>query len=479
MVYTIDGGFSAQDIMNITGGSLTGNLSVPVTQLSSDSRDENKGGLFVAIKGEHFDGHDFIGEAIKNGASCYLSSHRGPVISDAAAFYVEDTVIALGALANAHRRRIDPVVVAVTGSVGKTTTKQFIYSVLCEKYNTHKTEGNFNNEIGMPLTLLQLKKEHNAAVLEFGMSGRGEISRLSRIAEPDIAVITNIGVSHIEYLGSRENIRDAKMEITDGLKKNGKLFFNGDEPLLAGVRDALYVGFEDAQKKRQSDISIDQPFSDISGSTFDLTAFGEKIREIKIPVIGLHNIYNAAVAAGVGLTLGMNTDEIRRGLLKFKNTGMRQNIYKSATMTVIEDCYNAGPESMASSLSVLSSIAKQNGGRSVAVLGDMLELGEWSEKQHLVTGRLAAEKKIDLLFTLGVRAQLIAQGAKKAGMNSGSVYSFDDASDIRLLVETLKNLLRDGDNILYKASRAIRMERVADAVNGKTNENVPIRIREP
>lgn len=466
MVYTIDGGFTAEDIVNITGGSLAGNSAVSVTQLTADSRDQNNGGLFVAIKGERFDGNDFITEAVNNGAACYLTSRRGPVYPDAAAVFVEDTVTALGALANAHRCRINPVTVAVTGSVGKTTTKQFIYSVLNEKYNTHKTEGNFNNEIGLPLTLLQLTHQNNAAVLEFGMSGRGEISRLSRIAEPDIAVITNIGNSHIEYLGSRENIRDAKMEITDGLRPGGRLFLNGDEPLLAGVGGAVYIAFETALKDRRADILIDAAASDIDGSIFDLNAFGEKIREIEIPAIGRHNIYNAAVAFGVGLTLGMTSDDIRRGLQKFKNTGMRQNIYKSGLMTVIEDCYNASPESMVSSLAVLASITLQNGGRSVAVLGDMRELGGWSESLHLGVGKYVADTRINLLFTFGGEAQLIAEGAKKAGMNPDSVFQFEDISDPRPLVAALKNLLRDGDNILFKASRAIELERAVAGVTG-------------
>jgi len=466
MVYTIDGGFTAEDIVNITGGSLKGNLASSVTQLSADSRDKNNGGLFVAIKGERFDGNDFIMEAVKNGAACYLTSRREAVCPDAAAIFVEDTITALGALANVHRRRINPVTIAVTGSVGKTTTKQFIYSVLNEKYNTHKTEGNFNTEIGLPLTLLQMTLQNNAAVLEFGMSRRGEISRLSHIAEPDIAVITNIGNSHIEYLGSRENIRDAKMEITDGLRSGGKLFLNGDEPLLAGVGGALYIAFETALKNNQADILIDAAASDIDGSIFDLYAFGEKIREIEIPVIGRHNIYNAAVAFGVGLTLGMSADDIRRGLQKFKNTGMRQNIYKSGLMTIIEDCYNASPESMVSSLAVLASITLQNRGRSVAVLGDMRELGGWSEPLHLGVGRFVADTCINLLFTFGGEAQLIAEGAKKAGMNPGSVFQFEDISDPGPLVAVLKNLLRDGDNILFKASRAIELERVVAGVTG-------------
>lgn len=464
MLYTIDGGFTAEEIIHITGGSHKGILTAPITQLSTDSRDKNNGGLFIAIKGERFDGHDFIGEAVKNGAICYMTSRRENVDFAAAAVYVDDTVAALGALANAHRRRINPVTVAVTGSVGKTTTKQFIYSVLNETYNTHKTEGNLNNEIGLPLTLLQLTRQNDASVLEFGMSARGEISRLSRIAEPDIAVITNIGSSHIEYLGSREGIRDAKMEIADGLRPGGRLFLNGDEPLLAGIKGAIYITFDDMNINNIADISIGSAVSDIEGSIFDISAFGDKIREIEIPAIGRHNIYNAAVAFGVGLTLGMNGDDIRRGLQKFKNTGMRQNIYKSDGMTFIEDCYNASPESMASSLTVLAAITQQNGSRSVAVFGDMRELGGWSETLHLGVGRIAADTRVKLLFTFGEDARLIAEGAIKAGMNSDSVYIFEDISDPEPLIAALQNLLREGDTVLFKASRAIELERVVKAI---------------
>jgi UDP-N-acetylmuramoyl-tripeptide--D-alanyl-D-alanine ligase len=466
MLYTIDGGFTAEEIVHITGGSLKGILTAPITQLSTDSRDKNNGGLFVAIKGERFDGHEFIGEAVKNGAVCYLTSRPDSGYYDAAAVLTDDTVAALGALANAHRRRIDPVTVAVTGSVGKTTTKQFIYSVLNEVYNTHKTEGNLNNEIGLPLTLLQLTKKNGASVLEFGMSARGEISRLSRIAEPDIAVITNIGSSHIEYLGSREGIRDAKMEIVEGLRPGGRLFLNGDEPLLDGVKDAIYITFDD-RNINTADITIGSAVSDIDGSIFDISAFGKKIRDIEIPVIGCHNIYNAAVAFGVGLTLNMCEDDIRRGLLKFKNTGMRQNIYKSDGMTIIEDCYNASPESMASSLAVLAAVSRQNGSRSIAVLGDMRELGGWSETLHLGVGRLAAESRVTLLFTFGEDAKLIAEGAAKAGMNSGSIYIFEDISDPKPLICALQNLLAEGDTVLFKASRAIELERVVNALKAR------------
>ncbi|MDD4772445.1 MAG: UDP-N-acetylmuramoyl-tripeptide--D-alanyl-D-alanine ligase [Eubacteriales bacterium] len=463
MICTVDGGFTAADIVNITGGILNGDLSGEITRLTLDSRDKNEGGLFVAVRGERFDGHDFIAEAIKNGAVCYLTSRHDPVFANAAAVYVEDTVQALGALANAHRRRINPVTVAVTGSVGKTTTRQFIFSVLNQKYRTHKTEGNFNNDIGLPLTLLRLTRRHNAAVLEFGMSGPGEIAGLSRMAEPDIAVITNIGNSHIEYLHSRENIRDAKMEIIHSLRPGGKLFLNGSEPLLAGVNGAIYVAFKGSGPG--SDISIDAASSGIEGSTFDLTAFGAKLRGLEIPAVGRHNIYNAAVACGVGLSLGMDEKDIRRGLGGFENIAMRQNIYKSGGKTIIEDCYNASPESMASSLEVLGSVARQNGGRSIAVLGDMRELGRWSESLHLGVGRMVADMHTDLLFTLGGEAMLIAEGAIKAGMNADSVYRFEDISDIRPLTAALKDRLREGDNLLFKASRSVELERVTAALD--------------
>ncbi len=463
MIYTVEGGFTAEEIAKHTGGILTGSMAVPAGQLTLDSRDKNSGGLFVAIRGERFDGNDFIAEAVKNGAACCLTSRRGPAEPGTASVFTEDTTAALGALANAHRRRMNPVAAAVTGSVGKTTTKQFIYFVLSEKYGTHKTEGNFNNEIGLPLTLLQLTRMHGAAVLEFGMSGRGEISRLSRIAEPDIAVITNIGTSHIGYLGSRENIRDAKMEITDGLRPGGRLFLNGDEPLLAGVPGAVYTAFENTR----ADIMICEEKTAPDGSRFGLNAFGAGIRDIEIPAAGKHNIYNAAVAFGVGLALGLGEDEIRRGLLKFKNTGMRQNIYQADGMTVIEDCYNAAPESMASSLAVLGSLSRHSGGRSAAVLGDMRELGPWSETLHAGVGKLAAQAGVGLLFTFGREAAMIAEGAVKAGMDPDAVYRFDEISDPLPLAAALKDMLREGDSILFKASRAVQLERVVSAVFGR------------
>lgn len=290
----------------------------------------------------------------------------------------------------------------VTGSTGKTTTKEFIYSVLSAQGITHKTEGNFNNEIGLPLTMLKMKPDSKYLVLEMGMSQKGEIDYLTRLAGPDLAVITNIGDSHIENLGSRQAIRDAKLEICAGLRPGGKLILNGDEPLLAGIENGVYV----AAGNQNADYVISDIISHGSCTTFCITHGGKTVTDLTIPSIGDHNVFDASLAYAVGAEMGFSEQTIRKGLLNFKNTGMRQNIYKMGDVTVIEDCYNASPSSMSASLSVLSMIAQREGGRSIAVLGDMRELGDFSRALHEEVGAKVAEYHIDKLYTFGGDAGL-------------------------------------------------------------------------
>jgi UDP-N-acetylmuramoyl-tripeptide--D-alanyl-D-alanine ligase len=350
--------------------------------------------------------------------------------------------------------------VAVTGSIGKTTTKEFIYAVLSEKFPTLKTEGNHNNQIGLPMTLLSLSHEHKAAVVELGMSAKGEIQYLSQMAAPNIAVITNIGTSHIEKLGSREGIRDAKLEITAGLQSGRALILNGDEPLLAGIPGATYVG----AKNRQSDVFVDNIITGENGSAFDLTIKGEKVESLVIPAVGEHNVMNAAIAYTVGVYSGMGEFEIRRGLRAYKTTGMRQNIYENGGRVILEDCYNAAPESMLASLKVLSDISTAKKLRPVAVLGDMRELGFYSREGHTCVGNAVANLSISLLFTFGKEAKVIAEAAIEQGMDRGSVFSFEDISNTEAIVAALKEKTGKGDMILFKGSRAVAMERLIEKI---------------
>lgn len=446
---------SLAEIAKITDGELFYSSSELIKNISLDSREIEAGTLFVAIKGERFDGHDFIGKAFEDGAAAIVCE-RIPYKVKGNVILVDNSLYAFGSIAKNHKRLVAPLTVGITGSVGKTTTKQFIFSVLDQKFNTHKTDGNFNNEIGLPITILRMPCDTEALVLEMGMSFKGEISRLSGIAEPDIAVITNVGSSHIENLGSREGIRDAKMEIADGLKEGGKLVLNGDEPLLAGVEGAIYVSMEN----EESDYRAVNIIETDGGYTFDIATREGVVCGFEIKTLGIHNVYNAVISYAVGKLAGMEDEAIREGLLKFENTGMRQNIYENKGYTIIEDCYNASPESMKASLKVLCSKAKE--GRKIAVLGDMLELGAYSETLHRAVGQAVFDLGIDKLFTFGPLAEFIAKGAIEAGMSRENILSVTDKEDTEGIVKAINDEAAEGDTLLFKASRGIRLERITE-----------------
>ena len=343
MVADVKGKLLLNEIADMAKGTLIGDTAVDIEikTVTTDSRVKVSAGLFVALVGEKFDGHDYVGKAFDNGAVCAIVDRITENTGENCYILVSDTRVALGNLAKGFKDKMSPLTVAVTGSIGKTTTKEFIYAVLSEKYKTLRTEGNFNNDIGLPMTLLGLSPENDAAVLEMGMSHFGEIEYLSSIASPNIAVVTNIGRSHIENLGSREGIRDAKLEIRKGMPRDGVLILNGDEPLLEDVAGAVYVG-----ENKSCDCVIENIIEGENGSAFDLECRGERVESIIVPVIGRHNVMNAAFAFAVGVFAGLGEFEIRRGLMNFKNTGMRQNIYEAHNRTIIADCYNASPESV-------------------------------------------------------------------------------------------------------------------------------------
>ena len=438
----------------------------PIRYISTDSRDVGEDILFFAIRGERFDGHAFAASAIRGGASCLIcSTVPADVLAlDCTVLLVEDTVLALGALAAYYRSLSSARIIAVTGSVGKTTTKEFIYSVLSEAMKTHKTEGNFNNHIGLPLTLFALSLDDRAAVLEMGMSARGEISYLSRLARPDIAVITNIGTSHLEHLGTRENIAAAKMEILDGLSPDGTLLINGDEPLLREAKER----FQRVKTVSRGNVGAD--FCAVNealpeGSLqYDLQYDGKLVKSLALPVPGAHNIYNSMVAYAIGRLLGMEEDDIRRGLLNFRGAAMRQNIYDRNGIRIIEDCYNASPESMRASLDVLTAMARKGEGRYAALLGDMLELGENSSVYHENVGRYAAERGVQLLFAYGERAEDIARGARLGGMEEDAIYIQKDKNNPRAMAEILCRVLEENDILLVKASRGVAAEKVIASI---------------
>ena len=429
-----------------------------ITGVSIDSRNIENGDVFFSIKGENFDGHDYAVQAFEKGASCVVVDHM--LNAQIPQIIVEDTRKALGNFAKNYKKLLHPMTVGVTGSVGKTTTKQYIYSVLNTRFNTQKTEGNLNNDIGLPLTLLSLQKSTQAIVLEMGMSARGEISALSKIACPDIAVITNIGTSHIEYLGSRENIRDAKLEITDGMSM-GTILLNGDEPLLYNINSvnhamSYYFGIDNpACNYRAINIRFD------SGTIlFDvICSNGKQLCDLKINGYGKHSVYDALAAVAVGVIMEIDDENIKEGLTAFTPVAMRQNVKSKKGVTIIEDCYNASPESMEAALEALGRIAP---GRKIAVLGDMKELGHYSSRLHYILGEKAAMSGITILITIGSEAEKIAKGAYNGGMPSSCIIKIENADDPEHCADVINNVIKKGDTVLIKASRALALERISN-----------------
>ena len=439
-------------IAKAVGGRLSGYDCI-VTSVSTDSRDIPKGCLFICLEGEKFDGHDFVSQAAHNGAAAVLV--RKKVDSRIPVITVKDTGKALLDLAGYYRGTLDNLtVVGLTGSVGKTTTKEMTYAVLAEQFKTIKTEGNLNNEIGMPKTLLRLKDDTEAAVIEMGMNHFGEIERMTKSSRPDIGIITNIGVSHIEYLGSRDGILKAKLEILEGMKKGAPLILNGDNDKLVTVREPdyklVFFGIENPNVDfRAKDIEEKNGFT-----SFTVEFYGASQR-VTVPTVGIHNVYDALAAFAVGYEMRMEPRKIAAGLKSFVPSGMRQRIKKVGGITVIEDCYNASPDSQKAALDVLSSF-KSN--RRIAVLGDMLELGKYSDVAHENVGKYTENKNIDILFTYGAKAKHIAEGAKGF---VDEIKSFDDKTELtKALLETLK----DGDAVLFKASRGMKLEDVINSL---------------
>ena len=433
-----------------TDGELVGeNLSI--SEISIDSRQISPETLFIAVKGERFDAHDFIADVQKNGAKAVMCHKR--VECGIPVIYVKDTKKALLDLAREYRKSIENLtVVGLTGSVGKTTTKEMTYAVVSKKYNSLKTEGNLNNEIGLPKTLFRLNSEIKAAVIEMGMSDFGEISRLTRTALPDIGIITNIGVSHIEHLGSRDGILKAKLEILDGMKKGSPLIINGDNDKLKTINNEdyriIYFGIENENADvRAIDINEDGQNTEFS------VVFGDNTQKVKLPTVGIHNVYDALSAFTVGLELKIEPEKIAQALSEYEPSGMRQRIKNINGIKVIEDCYNASPDSQRAALNALKSVKSE---RKIAVLGDMLELGDYSKQAHCDIGKYAAEKQIDMLFTFGEESKNITETAQKLGMDA---FAFTDKT---VLFNALKGELKKGDAVLFKASRGMKLEEVIE-----------------
>ena len=415
---------------------------------SNDTRKLLPGQLFVALEGVR-DGHDFMDTAFQKGAAAVLCKHCE---KNYPAIIVDDPRIALGQIAAGERQRLGMKVVGVTGSVGKSTTKEMIATVLSGDYIVSKTPANFNNDLGMPMSLLAMDADTQVAVLEMGMSHFGEIAYLSNIGKPDMAVIINVGVMHMENLGSREGVLQAKLEILEGLAPDGKAFFCGDNDLLRSCdpgREVTYFG-TDAACCSVLGSNVQEENGTVA---FDVCADGHRFA-VRLPLEGKHYVCDALAAVAVGLSAGVTPENIVLRLANFRNMAGRQEMLAAKGCTIIKDCYNAGPESMAAALTVL----EKHSGRRIAVLGDMLELGGQTLPAHIQTGRLAA-KCADVLLAYGPNACHMVRAAQEAGMAEENAGVYDSREAMAL---ALRRLAAPGDTILFKASNGMHLELVLE-----------------
>ena len=417
---------------------------------NNDTRKLQPGQLFIALQGAR-DGHDFIPAALEKGAAAVLCTRCD---GDFPAIVVEDTRLALGNIARGERQRLGMKVVAVTGSVGKSTTKEMLATVLGSTYRVGKTPVNHNNDIGMPMAVLAMEEDTQIAVLEMGMNHFGEIAYLSNIARPDVAVIVNIGTMHIEHLGSVEGILQAKLEILEGISDDGRVFLNGDDGLLWNLHNKLPNVTYFGQSNTAGDLVAYDAAQTENRLTFTVRSDAGNF-PVRLPLEGHHYISDALAAVGVGLYFGILPEQITQSLAAFENMEGRQETFSQNGYTIIKDCYNAGPESMAAALEVLGS----KPGRRIAVLGEMLELGLRSPAEHYKIGRVAAEKA-DIVLALGDNSERVMMGAITGGMSDLRVRAFEDREK---LVAALKQLAKPGDVLLFKGSRGMRMELVLDA----------------
>ena len=455
--------FTLHEIVQATGGRVrqrgAGSRFVGIT---TDSRTAQAGQIYLPLKGEKFDGHDFIPGALQRGVAALVAAENWtwqqnpPLPADLTVVLVPDTLQALGDLAHFWRQKFSGPVIAITGSCGKTTTKEMIAQVLSRKFSVLKNDLNLNNLIGMPQTLLGLTREHEVAVVECGMNRFGEIRRLSQIARPDIAVLTNVHSAHLEGLGSIEGVARAKSEIIEGLRQDGLIIYNSDDlHLKIALRHfkgrSLGFGFDSAAQVR----AVESCRCGHWGQKFTVTHHGRTWQsELQVP--GPHQIYNALAATAVGLTLGLSPDQISSTLAQFQSLEKRSQLHRHESGLIIyNDCYNANPGSMAMALQTLADL--KNHGKSLAALGDMLELGQTTDQAHKELGALAARLNVDLLVLCGNYKHLVKEGALAAGMAANRIYAVPSHAAAAGIV---KEFCRPGDTLLIKGSRGARMEKL-------------------
>lgn len=439
--------------------------NIEITGVAIDSRKVEKGFLFIPIKGQRVDGHDFIDQVLAKGASCTLSERELPG-NNKPYILVKSTREAIRAMAKYYLDVLDVKVVGITGSVGKTSTKEMIASVLSQKYNVLKTQGNFNNEIGLPLTVFQLTTEHDIAVLEMGISHFGDMDMLAEIARPDVCVITNIAECHLENLGDRRGVLKAKTEVFNYMNENGVVVLNGDDDLLVGVKEVngkpvIHFGIE-----TYNDIYADNiQNKGIEGTACVINIKNDSSFSTQINIPGQHMVYNGLAATAVGKTLGLTDEEIKKGLEAAETIAGRCNIIHKGDITLIDDCYNANPQSMMAALDLVSMVD----GRKVAILGDMFELGPDELELHYNIGKYAVEKGLDYVVCVGQRSEYMYKGAMNAielldssakNCLCKSIYM----SSLESMPDLLSSLLHSGDTVLIKASHAMGFDVISGMI---------------
>lgn len=453
-----------ENIAKACGGTYVGDDAQRGSEITGaviDSRQVEPGYLYIPIRGERVDGHRFIPDVFEKGALAVLSEEplenpAGPYIQ------VASSEQALKDIAEFYRSTLSIKIIGITGSVGKTSTKEMISAVLSQKYNVLKTEGNFNNEIGLPLTILRIRREHEVAVVEMGISEFGEMHRIAKVAKPDICVMTNIGQCHLENLIDRDGVLRAKSEIFDFLKTDGHIVLNGNDDKLItvqevkGVKPVFYYVEDGTAKKADLPYEITADAIENKGLR-GLNAnlhFSEEVCQIHEPIPGVHNVYNACAAACVGRIMGLTNEEICQGIAHAKTIAGRTNLITLGEVLVIDDCYNANPVSMKASLDVLA----QADGRKIAVLGDMGELGENEREMHYDVGKYAANTGVDILFCCGTLSEELAKGAQRGHTK---VMYFADREK---LTQTLINFVEAGDTVLVKASHFMEFPKIVKAL---------------
>lgn len=439
-----------QEIIEAVSGKLIIKGSDTFNEVCTDTRKIQKDNLFIALKGANFNGNEYAAKAAECGASIIIIDEvkfdEKEVKGNSSFILVDDTRKALGALAKYYRNKLGIKVVGVTGSTGKTSTKDLIAAFLSGKYKVFKTQGNFNNDIGLPLMIFKLTKEYDIAVLEMGMNNFGEINYLTNIARPDVAAITNAGVAHIEYLKTRANILKEKMSIADFMSKDNTLIINCENDMLKTVKDdynfkVKRTGYNDSYDVYASDVVLNSSYT-----KFKITA-GNDSHEFTLNMAGEHNVLNALLAAAVSIEFNVSFDEMEKGLENFQSTSMRLEIINKKDFTIINDSYNANPDSMKAALNVLNSYDNK---RKIAVLGTMGELGDYSKKGHTEVGEFAKDK-CSILLTCGDFKNCYENGFKDGCM------TFETKEEI---IDKLKEIIKPGDVILIKASRSAKFEEI-------------------